>query len=89
MAHCKQVVFLSVNQSPRTPPLEGTSLHRRKNSVERPWGIVSLCTMKKIVLIGAVRQTKGIFVKQVVFVTVNHRGALLLREVHSTDETIM
>ena len=45
--------------------------------------------MKKIVLIGAVRQTRGIFVKQVVFVTVTHRGALILREVHFIDETIM
>ena len=33
-------------ESPRTPPLEGTSLHRRHNrySVERPWGILSLFT---------------------------------------------
>ena len=29
---------------PRTPPLEGTSLHRRNKSVERPWGILSLFT---------------------------------------------
>ena len=29
---------------PRTPPLEGTSLHRRNISVERPWGILSLFT---------------------------------------------
>ena len=28
----------SYGESPRTPPLEGTSLHRRNNSVERPWG---------------------------------------------------
>ena len=34
----------SYGESPRTPPLEGTSLHRRHNrySVERPWGILSL-----------------------------------------------
>ena len=32
------------NESPRTPPLEGTSLHRWNNSVERPWGILSLFT---------------------------------------------
>ena len=30
--------------------------------------------------------TCGVFVKQVVFLTVNHRGPLPLREVHSTDE---
>ena len=34
----------SDSHSPRTPPLEGTSLHRRNKSVERPWGILSLFT---------------------------------------------
>ena len=34
-------------------------------------------------------QTCGIFVKQVVFPTVNHRGPLPLRELHSTGETIV
>ena len=34
-------------------------------------------------------QTSGIFVKQVVFLTVNHRGPLPLRELHSTGETIV
>ena len=37
----KQVCF-SYGESPRTPPLGGTSLHRRNISVERPWGILSL-----------------------------------------------
>ena len=32
----------SYGESPRTPPLEGTSPHRRHTSVERPWGILSL-----------------------------------------------
>ena len=36
-----QVCF-SYGESPRTPPLEGTSLHRRNISMERPWGILSL-----------------------------------------------
>ena len=40
---CKAGSF-SYGESPRTPPLEGTSLHRWKNSVERPWGILSLFT---------------------------------------------
>ena len=31
----------------------------------------------------------GIFVKQVVFLTVNHRGPLPLKELHSTGETIV
>ena len=35
----------------------------------------------------AVTQTSGIFVKQVVFLTVNHRGPLPVREFHSTGET--
>ena len=39
----KQVCF-SYGESPRTPPLEGTSLHRRNISVESPWGILSLFT---------------------------------------------
>ena len=39
----KQVCF-SYGESPRTAPLEGTSLHRRNISVERPWGIWSLFT---------------------------------------------
>ena len=34
-------------------------------------------------------QTSGIVVKQVVFHTVNHRGPLPLRELHSTGETIV
>ena len=33
--------------------------------------------------------TSGIFVKQVVFQTVNHCGLLPLRELHSTGETIV
>ena len=40
---CKAGGF-SYGESPRTPPLEGTSLHRWNNSVERPWGILSLFT---------------------------------------------
>ena len=33
--------------------------------------------------------TSGFFAKQVVFLTVNHRGPLPLRELHSTGETIV
>ena len=40
---CKAGSF-SCGKSPRTPPLEGTSLHRWNNSVERPWGILSQFT---------------------------------------------
>ena len=45
---CFVVVFaagrFSYGESLQTPPLEGTSLHRWSNSVERPWGILSLFT---------------------------------------------
>ena len=77
----------SYGESPRTPPLEGTSLHRRNNSVERPWGILSLFTT--CLLITTLTQTSGVFVKQVVFLTVNHHRPLPLTELHSTDETIV
>ena len=40
---CKAGSF-SCGESPQTPALEGTSLHRWNNSVERPWGILSLFT---------------------------------------------
>ena len=83
---CKAGGF-SYGESPRTPPLEGTSLHRRSYSVERPWGILSLFTT--CLLITTLTQMCGVFVKQVVFLTVNHRGPLPLRELHSTDEAIV
>ena len=41
---CKAGFFKG--ESLRTPPLEGTSLHRWNNSVERPWGILSLFTTR-------------------------------------------
>ena len=43
----------------------------------------------KFTLQESVIQASGIFVKQVVFLTVNHCGPLPLRELHSTDETIV
>ena len=91
---CKSGRF-SYDESPRTPPLKGNSLHRRNNSVERPWGILSLFTtcsqlfISEFTLPKAVTQTCGVFVNQVVFLTVNHRGPLPLRKIHSTDETIV
>ena len=44
MWHPCEAGHFSYGESPRTPPLEGTSLHRWNNSVERPWGILSLFT---------------------------------------------
>ena len=97
----------SYGESPRTPPLEGTSLHRRHNrySVERPWGILrpplegSLVFSRPVSDYEWIPPSRGcrwhrhtciaIFVKQVVFLTVNHRGPLPLRELHSTDDTIV
>ena len=35
----------------------------------------------------SITQMCGVIVKQIVFLTVNHRGPLPLREFHSTDET--
>ena len=52
----KQVCF-SYGESPRTPPLEGTSLHRRNISVERPWGILSLFTTCLPVWVKSSRQS--------------------------------
>ena len=40
---CKAGRF-SYGEPRRTPPLEETSLHRRNDSVERPWGMLSLFT---------------------------------------------
>ena len=93
---CEAVRF-SYGEPPRTPPLEGTSLHRRNNSVERPWGILSLfttCFHHVWILSRVCRWHRhiyvyGVFMKQVVFLTVNHRGPLPLRELHSTDESIV
>ena len=42
--HLYKAGSFSYGESPRTPPLEGTSLHRWNDSVERPWGILSLFT---------------------------------------------
>ena len=62
----------SYGESPRTPPLEGTSLHRWNISVERPWGILSLFTtfLRQRVHSpskNTMTQTCGIIVKQVGF----------------------
>ena len=87
----------SYGESLQTPPLEGISLHRRNNSVERPWGILSLfmtCVqlqMNSFTLPEAVTDLICVilFLQQVVFLTVNHCRPLPLRELHSTDEAIV
>ena len=50
--------FLFYGESPRTPPLEGTSLHRRNISVERPWGILSLFTTSLPLWVKSSRQSR-------------------------------
>ena len=42
--HLCKVGSFTYGESPLTPPLEGTSLHQWNNSVEWPWGILSLFT---------------------------------------------
>ena len=42
--HLYKAGCFSYRESLWTPPLEGTSLHQWNNSVERPWGILSLFT---------------------------------------------
>ena len=54
---CKAVCF-SYGESPRTPSLEGTSLHRRNISVERPWGILSLFTTCLLYWVKSSRQSR-------------------------------
>ena len=98
MWHPFEAGHFSYGESPRTPPLEGTSLHRWHNSVERPWGILSLFTTCFWLRVNSPFQSHlgdtdihgcGILLKQVIFLTVNHRGPLPLRELHSTDDTIV
>ena len=57
------------SESTRTPPREGTSLHGRNNSVERPWGILSLFTITncEFTLPEPVTQPSGTFTNQAVF----------------------
>ena len=43
--HFCEAGSFSYGESQRTSPLEGTSLHRRNKSVERPWGTLSLFTV--------------------------------------------
>ena len=44
--HLREAGRFSYDKSPRTPPLKGTSLHRRNYSVERPCGILSQYTKR-------------------------------------------
>ena len=80
----KSDVFINqYGESQQTPPLGEPSLHLRNSSVERPPGILSLfVTCLRV-------QVKSHFVSRIVFLMVNHRRLVLLRELHSTDEGIV
>ena len=90
--HCGAGRF-SYGELPRTPPLEGTSLHRRNLSVERPWGILSLFTTCFRLRVNwpcredetqtCMRRLCGAGpVEKVVIFTMNHRGTLTPRELN-------
>ena len=93
----KQVVFLTVYHRGPLPFRELHSTDDNRYSVERPWGILSLFYNLFRLRVNSPFQRLwhrhthvcGIFVKQVVFLTVYHRGPLPLREFHSTDETLV
>ena len=82
----KQVVFLTVNHRGPLPLRElhstdETMVWRDPGDLEPVYNLFTCFTLPE-----AVTQTSGVFVKQVVFLTVNHRGPLPLMELHSTDE---
>ena len=85
----KQVVVLTVNHR---GPLPLRELHSTDETIVwrdpgGSWACLPVYETNEFTLPQAVTQTSGIFVKQVVFLTVNHRGPLPLRELHSTGGT--
>ena len=82
----KHVVFLTVNHR---GPLPLRELHSTDETLvwRDPGGSwACLRPVSDYELIRLARHVCGITVKQVVFITANHRGPLPLRELHSTDE---
>ena len=76
----KQVCF-SYGESPRTPPLEGTSLHRRNIIVERPWGILSLFTTCLLLWVKSSRQSRcHVSPTQELIVCILRRQSLVLEK---------
>ena len=92
MWHLLKQVFLSFfyGQSARTPPPSGNFTHSTKQ--ERGETVVELELVYQFTITSestlpeVVTQIRSVFVEQVVFLTVNHRGPLPLKELHSTDE---
>ena len=93
-----QVVFLTVNHR---GPLPLRELHSTDDTIDTVWRDPggSLVFSRPVSDYEWIPPSRGcrrhrhtciaIFVKQVVFLTVNHRGPLPLRELHSTDDTIV
>ena len=84
-----------VNHRRPFPFRELHSTDDNRSSVERLWGILSLCktSFSLPVNFRELHSTKdnrshvgGILLKQVVFLTVNHRGPLPFKELHSTED---
>ena len=86
----KQIVFLTVNH--RGPlPLRNFTPPTKQECGETLGDLEPVYDLLLIrggfILPLTVTQTCRVIVKRVVFLTVNHRGPLPLRELHSTDET--
>ena len=88
----KQVVFLTVNHR---GPLPLKELHSTDETIvwRDPGGLSLFTITREFTFPEAVGDTDvyvcNVFVPQVVFLTVNHRGPLPLKEFHSTDETMV
>ena len=92
----KQVIFLTVNHRGPLPLRElhstdDTIVWRDLGDLEPVYDLFLITS--EFTLSESVGDTDihvcGILVKQVIFLTVNHRGPLPLRELHSTDDTIV
>ena len=89
----EQVVFLTVYHR---GPLPLREIHSTDEtiSMERPWGILGLFTTCFQTRVNSPcqrlwhRHDCDVFAELAVFLTVNHRGPLPLRELHSTGDTI-
>ena len=85
--HCEAGRF-SYGESPRTPPLEGTSLHRRNNyecgetlgDLEPVYDLFSITNKSGLPEAVTLCETRP--AEKVVILTVNHRGTLTSRELH-------
>ena len=89
--YVKQVIFLTVNHC---GPLPVRELHSTDETIVWRDPVGSWACLRPVynyvwIHPSTVICVCGMFVKQVIFLTVNHRGPLPFRELHSTDETIV